>query len=202
MESQLSSDSEDDDEFLLNKTVIEKQIPGKASTDDRLDKLESMILKLSENVMLVSDSYRCHRSSSLSSVDSTSSDGHRHSSRSRSPSKLDLKYSYDQVFMDEDFKVSNFQDVMLSLFKTFCIFLEEDCDISGLVDHGQFLAEKVSANVYVTDAFVQFDKYTRNVASRKGPEIFDHLSEMERNRYFSLENYRDVQAFRGKMKGS
>lgn len=78
--------------------------------------------------------------------------------------------------------------------------MDEGRNISGLVDHGHFVAEKAGANVYVPEASVQYDKYTRNVASRKGPEVFGHLGEMERNRFFSIENYRDVQAFRGRMK--
>lgn len=203
MDSQDSS-SDSDEDISLNKTVVEKPI-NKPSSDDRLDKLENMVFKLSEKLMLFTESGSRHRSDSVSSTDSTSSEKFRqdrHSSRSRSPRKLDLKYCYDQIFMDEDFKVSNFQDVMLALFKTFRLFVEEHRDVSGLIDHGQFLAEKASANVYVADAFVQYDKYTRNLASRKGPEVFGRLTEMERNRYFSIENYRDVQAFRGKLKNS
>lgn len=198
------SDDSDDPEVTLNKTVIPAQTQESNSTsmEDRMDNLERMLFKLSDNVMLLSRDSRHvsrHRSSSVSSTDSTSDD-HHHSSRSRSPSKLDTKFSYDAIFLDDDYKVTNFADVMLALFKTFYLFIEEGLDTTGLIAHGHYLAEKAAADVYVSEAFVHFDKYTRALAARKGHEAFGKLSELDRNRYFSIENYRDVRAFRGKMK--
>lgn len=198
-----SSDSDPD--ISLNKTIISNEKATPVDVESRLDKLENMIFKLSENVMILSDSRSQparYRSTSTSSTDSSDDRFSHHSSRSRSPSKLDNRFSYEHLFLDEDFRVKNYQDVMLALFKTFRLFLEEGRDISGLVDHGQYLSEKASADVYVAETFVNFDKFTRAVAHRKGPNMFGKISEMDKNRYFSIENYKDVRAFRGKMKVS
>lgn len=68
----------------------------------------------------------------------------------------------------------------------------------GLLQHGRYLSEKASADVYVMDAFVGFDKFARSVANRKGPSAFGKISDLNKNRFFSLENYKDVRALKSR----
>lgn len=77
---------------------------------------------------------------------------------------------------------------------------EDGEDISGILSHGQYMAEKAAANVYIPDAFTGYDRYDRQVASRKGPQSFATISELERSRFYNLENFREVRAFRAQNK--
>lgn len=77
--------------------------------------------------------------------------------------------------MDEDIKVSSFQGVMLALFKTFQMFLADGKDVQGLVDQGLFLSEKAHADVYISDAFVQYDKFTRYLAGLRSCSFQCHV---------------------------
>lgn len=67
------------------------------NTESCLDILEEMIFISSENVMLLlsGSNDHCHRSSSVSSNDSTKEERHRHTSRSNSLSNFENRYSYE-----------------------------------------------------------------------------------------------------------
>lgn len=77
---------------------------------------------------------------------------------------------------------------------------EEGEDISGIISHGQYMAEKAAADVYIPDAFTGYDRFVRQVANRKGAKAFSTISELERRRFFNLEHYREVRAFRARNK--
>lgn len=168
---------------------------------DRLDRLEEIITQISEK--LATDVPTRGRSPAGSDIsDLTEDERRRRRRKNRSPSKSRDRYGYDNVFLDEDFAVKSFEGVMLALFKTCSDFLEDGLDLAGLIEHGQLLAEKATAGVYVSDAFVGYDKYVRSLAGRKGPEMFGHTSEIIKSRFFNLENHKDVRALRAKTKSA
>lgn len=92
--------------------------------------------------------------------------------------------------------------MMLALFKTCTDFIEEGLNVLGLIEHGQLLAKKATPGVYVSNAFVGYDKYVRALAGRKGPKMFGDTSEIVKGRYFNLENHKDVRALQAKAKAS
>lgn len=175
----------------------------------RLDGLETLLYKISENLSHdpeVLDKFDRDSSPSKSDGSSQQERGrspkkHSRSRRrdsSRSPSKLE-PFSYDLVFDDDDIKISSFSQIMVATFRNLITMYEEGIDITSLLHHGRFMSEKSSADVYVTEAFTGFDKFARNLANRKGPDVFGKISEMDKNRFFSLENYKEVRAFKSKM---
>lgn len=167
---------------------------------DRLDRLEAMMVQLSGNIaQLAPTRGRSPPRSPDSDGYGDHDRGHRRR-KDRSPSKSRDRYAYENIFLDDDFVVKSFEGVMLALFKTCTDFIEDGLDLSGLIEHGQLLAEKATAGVYVSDAFVGYDKYVRALAGRKGPEMFGDTSEIVKGRYFNLENHKDVRALRGKAK--
>lgn len=180
---------------------------GTASLEDRMTNLESMLSKLTEN-LLGEDSQEKerrprhrHRSASWSSTDSNLDSPRKHSRRQRSPSKSTTNMlAYEAIFAKEDFRIYNFEGVMLALFKTLELFKEENHDTEGLIRHGRFLAEKAVADVYVPDTFVHFDKYVRSFATKKGFGAFNSISELDKSRFFNLENHREVRALKNKSK--
>lgn len=96
-----------------------------SSLEDRMSKLESMLSHLTENLLGQESqepekrpSHR-HRSASWSSADSNLDSPRKHSRRHRSPSKSTTNVlAYESIFPDEEFKIYNFEGVMLALFKT------------------------------------------------------------------------------------
>lgn len=174
--------------------------------EKRLDSMENLLYKLTENIWPNKDvgqtPSRKHRSPSRSSVD-TSVDTHKRSRRRQSresPSRYCYKYDSDNYFREEETQASSFETIMVAVFRTITDLYEDGEEISGVLSHGQYMAEKAAANVYVSDAFTGYDRYVRQVASRKGPQAFATISELERSRYFNLENYREVRAFRARNK--
>lgn len=173
----------------------------------RLDNLEELLYKLTENLSkdpAVTDKLSRSTSpirSSSSSPDDRSRPRRRHRhhrTHSPSPSKFN-DFDYSMVFDQEDIKISTFSQVMVATFRNLISLYESGTDILGLLQHGRYMSEKASAEVYVMDAFVGFDKFARAVANRKGPSAFGDISDLDKNRYFSLENYRDVRALKSKV---
>lgn len=182
-------------------------LDNKSSASDlekRLDSMENLLYMLTENLWpqrnVGQASGRKHRSPSRSS-DGTAVDPHRssrrHSSR-ESPSRY--RYNSDNYFREEESQVNSFEAIMVAVFRTISEIYEEGEDIGGILSHGQYMAEKAAANVYISDAFTGYDRYVRQIASKKGPHAFATVSELERSRYFNLENYREVRAFRARNK--
>lgn len=169
---------------------------------NRLDRLEAMMVQLSGNLAQMAPARSRSPAASSDSDGNIDYNRNHRRRRDRSPSKSRDKYAYENIFLDDDFTVKSFEGVMLALFKTCTDFIEDGLDLSGLIEHGQLLAEKATAGVYVADAFVGYDKYVRALAGRKGPEMFGHTSDIVKGRYFNLENHKDVRALRGKAKGN
>lgn len=174
---------------------------GVSQLEKRMDSLESMLYKFTENFSPAkgrSDRHgHRHRSVSVS----TTSSEERHASSRRKQSKESpsrYRYKYDNIFLEEDATIKCFEQVMVATFHTLSELFEEGEDISGIISHGLFMAEKASANVYVSEAFTGYDKYVRRVAEKKGPAGFGIASELERGRYFNLENHKEVRALKNK----
>lgn len=64
------------------------------------------------------------------------------------------------------------------------------------------MAEKAAAGVYIADSFTGYDRLVRKLASKKGLDAFGKVSELERNRFFNLENHREVRALKARVKSS
>lgn len=169
-----------------------------SSLEDRMSRLETMLANLTEN--LIGDSTQKHeprhhnRLPSGSSVGSNPDDSRKHKRRQRSPSKSPNPLGYETNFPDEEFKVSIFEDVMFALFKSLEIFIDEQRDITRLVRHGRYLSEKAVADV--PDTLVNFDRFIRSLAGRKGYHSFDNISELDKARFFNLEGYKEVRALK------
>lgn len=191
----------DDPEIIIGTPAA-----ATASLEDRMSNLETLLGKLSDNLMGAELDQRKsrprHRSVSGSSADSGSYDRRRIRHRQPSPSKCLNPLSYESIFPDEELKVNNFEGVILALFKTLELYMDEDQDITGLISHGRFLAEKAVANVYVPETFVNFDKHVRSKVPKKGYESFDDISDLDKSRFFNLENYREVRALHARNKQS
>lgn len=86
----------------------------------------------------------------------------------------------------------------VATFRTLMCLYDEGEDISGLLKHGRFMSEKSAADVYVMDTFVNYDKYVRGLANRKGPKAFGKVHDLDKSRFFNLENYREVRALKSK----
>lgn len=178
-------------------------LPATSSSDDlarRMDGLETLIYKLSEGLSGEHESEFDH-SSTTSADRSPSPRRDRHgkapSQRYMSPSKSD-EFSYDTLFESEDVQVQTFSQVMVATFRTLMALYENGQDITGLLRHGRFMAEKSAAEVYVMETFVQYDKYVRNVAGRKGIKAFGRVHDIDKSRFFNLENYKEVRALKAK----
>lgn len=199
---QMDPGNVDDGEIHLG--AVGGEVPPPPPPDpnmaDRLDRLEAMMVQLSGNLAQLAPPRGRSPTRSQDSSENGDPDRVRRRRKDRSPSKSRDRYSYENIFLDEDFVVKSFEGVMLALFKTCSDFIEEGLDLSGLVEHGQLLAEKATAGVYVPDAFVGYDKFVRALAGRKGPEMFGDTSEIIKGRYFNLENHKDVRALRAKAK--
>lgn len=187
-----------------NLQVLEDTTGKSAELEKRLDSMENLLYKLTENIWPQKDSghesARKHRSPSRSSNDTTHDlykSSRRRSSR-ESPSRY--RYNVENYFRDEENQVSSFETIMVAVFRTITDMHEDGEDISGILSHGQYMAEKAAANVYISDAFTGYDRFVRQLASRRGPQAFATVSELERSRYFNLENYREVRAFRARNK--
>lgn len=170
------SGTDDDTEIHFNTPAA-----GTAALEDRMTNLESMLSRLTENLLGENTQEKekerrprpRHRSASWSSVDSNLDSPKRHSHRHRSPSKSTVNIlAYEALFAEEDFRIFNFEGVMLDLFKTLKIFREENHDTEGLIRHGRYLTEKAVADVYVPDTFVHFDKYVGSFATKKVYSIY------------------------------
>lgn len=189
-----------DDEVFLNPPAGETATG--ASVEDRLGNLELLMNKLSDKFLTPTEldkpkiHHRRHRSPSWSSSESEDGAARRSRHRRKSPSKS--AFSYETLFDDEDIPVKNFEGVIYALFRTIETFIDEGKDIDGLVDHGRFLAEKAIADAYTPDTFVQFDRFVRAKASKKGFQAFNTISEQEKSRFFSLENHKEVKALKAK----
>lgn len=96
-------------------------------------------------------------------------------------------------------KISSYAQIMVATFGNLISLYEDGVDIINLLHHGRYMSEKASADVYITEAFTGFDKFARTLANRKDPTAFGKISEMDKNRFFSLENYREVRAFKSKI---
>lgn len=96
-------------------------------------------------------------------------------------------------------KISSYAQIMVATFRNLISLYEDGVDIINLLHHGRYMSEKASADVYITEAFTGFDKFARTLANRKGPTAFGKISEMDKNRFFSLENYIEVRAFKSKI---
>lgn len=200
---QMGAGGAEDDEVQLGAIGGAVQPPPPdQDMPGRLDRLEAMMIQLSGNLAQLAPGRGRSPARSQDSDDNSDPDRVRRRRRDRSPSKSRDRYNYENIFLDEDFVVKSFEGVMLALFKTCADFIEEGLDLSGLVEHGQLLAEKATAGVYVPDAFVGYDKYVRALAGRKGPEMFGDTSEIVKGCYFNLENHRDVRALRAKAKSA
>lgn len=188
-----------DDEVIITTPAGETEATI-TSVEDRLSNLESVMNKISEKLLAPSakSRHRRHRSPSWSSSGSEDETAHRSRHHRRSPSKSSSLFSYETLFDDEDIPVKNFEGVTYALFRTIECFLDEDKDISGLVGHGRFLAEKAIADAYTADTFVLFDKFVRAKAGKKGYQTFDSISEQEKSRFFNLENHKEVRALKAK----
>lgn len=185
-----STSDSTDDEVQLNQNV---------SVESRLEKLENMFYKFCEGFPQNTRTSRHQRSPSWSSTDSEIDPKRyrQHRSRKQSPSKSD-RVDYSEMF-DDDMKIASFEHVMIATFKTMAELLEEGTDISPLVQHGRFMAEKASAEVYVSSVFPAYDKFVRKCATKKGVSAFSAMDDMERSRFFNLENYREVRALKSKL---
>lgn len=187
-----------------NLPISDEDIQKPADVEKRLDSMESLLYKLTENIWPQRDaghgSRRKHRSPSYSSVD-TFRERHR-SSRRRSSKDSPSRYRYnaDNYFRDEETQANTFEAIMVATFRTITEMYEDGEDINGILSHGQYMAEKAAASVNIPDAFTGYDRFVRQVASRKGPQAFATISELECSRYFNLENYREVRAFRARNK--
>lgn len=102
-------------------------------------------------------------------------------------------------FDQDDIKITTYAQVMVATFRNLISLYEDGVDIMGLLQHGRYMSEKASAEVYVMEAFVGFDKFARSMANRKGPSVFGKVSDLDKNRFFSLENYKDVRALKSKV---
>ena len=93
-----------------------------------------------------------------------------------------------QAFVKKGEKVSSFEDLMLITFKTMSKLLEIKSDVKGVVSHGQFMSDKASKNVFVDEAFVDYDQDVRNRAGEAGPSAFGTVLQEEVFTHFCLEN--------------
>lgn len=187
-----------DDEVIIDTPAGETETTT-TSVENRLGSLEILMNKLSEKILSPSATsrHRRHRSPSWSSSEDEATHRSRH--RRRSPSKSGSIFSYETLFNDEDIPVKNFEGVIYALFRTIECFVDEGKDISGLVSHGRFLAEKAIADSYTSDTFVLFDRFVRAKAGKKGYEAFNSISEQEKSRFFNLENHKEVRALKAKV---
>lgn len=169
--------------------------------------MEELLYRLTENSgphrRFGHSGERKHRSHSQSSVDidfdsEVDSQAGRRRWRKDTPSKYG--YNFDSMCQEEEFQVTSFEKIMVGTFRTLSQMLEDGEDVTGIISHGQYMAEKAAADVYIPDAFTGYDRYVRQVASRKGPKAFASMSELERSRFFNLEYYREVCAFRARNK--
>lgn len=167
----------------------------------RIDNLEGLMTRISENLLAIEKpkkSRHRHRSPSASSC-SDSEESHPHRSKS-TPSKLVSPFAYDCIFPEEDVRITGFEGVMLALFTTIDIFVDNGKDIDGLLSHGKFLAEKAVSDSYIPEAFVGFDKFLRGKASRKGFTAFDEVTESDKSKFFNLEHHKEVRALKDRVK--
>lgn len=175
-----------------------------SSLEERMTNMEQILGKISDSLMGSTTTERKsrtrHRSSSYSSVESEDQSSIRTLPHRRSPSKSINPLAYETLFPDEDIKISNFDGVMLALFKTIEVFIDEDQDLTWLVRHDRYLAEKSVADVYIPETFVNFDRHIRTLAFCKGYETFEGVSDLDKARFFNLENYREVRALKSKSK--
>lgn len=188
-----------------HSTATNMELPGDDNPDvkslaSRLDGLEKMIYKLAENLSKDGD-LSAGSSPAIDSSPERVSRSHKrrhHRSHSRSPSKSNT-FSYDELFDQEDMKITSYSQVMVATFRSLISLYSEGTDIMGLLQHGQFMSEKASADAYVMDTFVNYDKFVRGLANKRGPSAFGACSDLDKNRYFSLENYKDVRALKSKV---
>lgn len=173
------------------------------SVEKRLDSLESLLYKLTENLWPQPDSAKtstAHARSRSHSSAGSSIGTHAQRKRAQSPSRY--SYAYDNLFEDEDININSFEHVMIATFRTMQELCEENANLSGIISHGLFMAEKAAAGVYIADSFTGYDRLVRKKANKKGLEAFGKVSELERNRFFNLENHREVRALKARNKSS
>lgn len=195
----MNMNSPPEDEILFRDLAIP---PATASLEERMTNLEQILGRISDNLMGTKPERKSRSRDRSSSYSSTGSDEQalRKSRHHRSPSKSVNPLAYETLFLEEDVKITSFDGVMLALFKTIENFIKEDQDLTWLISHGRYLAEKSVADVYVPETFVSFDRYIRNLAFRKGYETFSGVSDLDKSRFFNLENYKEVRALKSKGK--
>lgn len=120
------------------------------SVEKRLDSLETLLYKLTENIWPQQDTPQTPtasrpRSESRSSVGSTP-DNRRHKRHFQSPSRYN--YAYDTLFEDEDINISSFEHVMIATFRTMQDLSEENKDLSGLINLTVYLWPRRPPLVY------------------------------------------------------
>lgn len=188
----------DDPEIIIDAPAGETE--PTLTVEERLGGIDLLMNRLSNKLLASPEEnrsrHRRHRSPSWSSSESEDGAARRSRHHRKSPSKS--AFSYETLFGDEEIPVKNFEGVIYALFITIEGFIDDGKDVAGLVSHGRFLAEKAIADAYTPDTFVQFDRFVRAKASKKGFQAFDSISELEKSRFFNLENHKEVKALKAK----
>lgn len=150
--------------------------------EKRLDSLESLLYKLTENIWPQAEVTKSDRAWARSPArSSVGSLPESKSQRKHAQSPSRCNYAYDTLFQDEDINIISFEHVMIATFRTMQELWDENQNLSGLISHGLFMAEKAAAGVYVADSFTGYDRLVCKKASKKGLEFFGKVSELERN---------------------
>ena len=99
-----------------------------------------------------------------------------------------------QAFIKKGEKVVSFEDLMVVLFKTMSKMVEMKGDVKGAINHGLFMSEKASKNVFINEAFVSYDEDVRKRAGDDGPSAFGTVLQEDVFTHFCLENTKKQRA--------
>ena len=85
-------------------------------------------------------------------------------------------------------KVDDFESLMVVTFRTILEIMDDDKDVTGLVQHGLLLAEKGSKGVYEPEALLAYDDGVRRRAGRRGMDEFGKVVHEDVLRHFCYDN--------------
>ena len=98
--------------------------------------------------------------------------------------------------------VESFEQLMVVLFKTMSQLQELKYDLKGIIKHGLMMSEKAAKDVYIPEAFIEYDESVRKRGGQVGPTAFGIVDQEDVLRFFSCEYLKSKKAAGGSAKSS
>ena len=98
--------------------------------------------------------------------------------------------------------VESFEQLMVVLFKTMSQLQDLKYDLKGIIKHGLMMAEKASKDVYIPEAFIEYDESVRKRGGQSGPTAFGSVDQEDVLRFFSCEYLKSKKATGASAKGN